>query len=65
MGGGAWLPVGREDDFMRCFERAPGGRGLHPSIFSAQRKHFLWDTLGGVSLSVTNSAQVELKSGRV
>ena len=29
------------------------GRSLHSCTFSAQRKHFSWDTLGGVSLSVT------------
>ena len=41
------------------------GRGLHSSICSALRKHFLWDTLRIVSLSVTKTAQVELKCGRV
>jgi len=43
----------------------PAARGLHSSTFSAQRKHILSDTLVGVTLSVTNTAQVELKSGRV
>jgi hypothetical protein len=40
-------------------------QGLHSSTFSAQRKHLLWDTLRVVSLSVTKTAQVELKRGRV
>jgi hypothetical protein len=37
-------------------------QGLTLVHFSAQRMHFLWDTLVGVSLSVTNTAQVELES---
>jgi hypothetical protein len=41
------------------------GMGLHSSTFSAQRKLFLWDMLGGVSLSVENTAQIELQSGSV
>jgi hypothetical protein len=41
------------------------GRGLHSTTFSAQRKHFLWDALVGVSLTVIRAAQAELKSGRV
>ena len=42
-------------------------KGLHSSTFSAQRKHFLWDTvtLVGVSLSVENESQVRLRSGRM
>jgi len=35
------------------------------SLYSAQRKHLLRDALCGVSLSVTETAQVELRSGRV
>jgi len=40
-------------------------RGLHSSAFSAQRKHVLWDTLVDVSLTVSGTAQVELKRRRV
>jgi len=43
----------------------PSARGSHSSTFPPQRKHFVWDTLGGVSLSVAELAQVELRSGRV
>jgi len=39
--------------------------GLHWSTFSAQLKHFLWNALVGVSMTVFRTAQVELKSGRV
>ena len=31
--------------------------------YSAQRKHFLWCTLGGYQVSVTRMAQDELRSG--
>ena len=42
-------------------------QGLTLVHFSAQShsSHFLWDTLGGVSLIMTKAAQVELTSGRV
>ena len=45
-----------------CSTLSFSGRGLHSSTISAQRKHFLSSS---VSLSVTETAQVELKSGRV
>ena len=56
---------GRPAPRPRCAAWAPTTRGLHSSTISAQRKHFLWDTLGGVNLSVMKSAQVEVKSGQV
>ena len=40
-------------------------QGLALVHFSYQRKHFLRDTFGGFSVSVTKTAQVELRSGRV
>jgi hypothetical protein len=44
-------------------------REEHPqpgAYFSAQREHLLWDTLGGgFRVSVTKTAQVELRNGRV
>ena len=50
-------------------------QGLTLVHYSAQRKHILWDTLGasfspslldrGTRRGVTNTAEVELKSGRV
>ena len=47
------------------FFALPMSRVLHSSTFSAQRKRFLWDTLGCVCLKVANMTQVELRSGRV
>jgi len=41
------------------------GKGLHSSTFSAHPNHLLGNTLRGVRVSVTESAQVELESGRV
>ena len=43
----------------------PPGQGLTLVHFSAQRKLFLWDTLGGYQVSVTKTALDELRSGRV
>jgi len=40
-----------------------GAQGLTLVHLSAQRKHLLWDMLYGVSL--TKTAQVELRGGRV
>ena len=34
------------------------------SSLAAQHKHYLWDTLGGDSVPVTNMVQVELKRGK-
>jgi hypothetical protein len=38
-------------------------QGLTLVHFPAQRKHSVGDKLGGVSMSVTKAAQVELNSG--
>jgi len=43
----------------------PATRAFNSLTFLAQGKHFLGDTLGGVSLLVTKTAQIELKSGGV
>jgi hypothetical protein len=40
-------------------------QGLTPVYSSAQYKPLLWDALGGFRVSVTNTTQVELISGRV
>jgi len=40
-------------------------RGLHSSISLAQNQHCLWDMSNSVRLSVTETAQVELKRGRM
>ena len=40
-------------------------QGLTFLDLSAQRKHLLWDTLGGFRVSVTETDQVELRNGRV
>jgi hypothetical protein len=45
---------------------SPGGAGAGAYTRPlAQREHFLWDTLAGVSLAVVKTAQVELNRGRV
>jgi hypothetical protein len=41
------------------------GQGLILVRFSAQREHFLRDTLGGSRVSMTKTALGELRSGRV
>ena len=40
-------------------------RGLTLLHVLAQRRHLLWNTLGGFSVSVTKTSQLGLKSGRV
>jgi hypothetical protein len=63
------LAAGKGEDAVRGAaprqRRRLHGRGLHSSVSFAQHKHFLWDTQVGVNLSVTKTAQVELKPGRV
>jgi len=58
------------DDVARHYPRVPQqregelARGFQSSTtFWLNLTPFLWDTLGGVNLSVTEAAQVELKSG--
>jgi hypothetical protein len=46
-------------------QQVPLSRGLHSSEFSAQRKHFFGDALESVSLSMTETAQLEQRGGRV
>jgi hypothetical protein len=42
-----------------------GGKALHSSTFRLNVTQAVWDTLDGVSESITKMAQVELKSGGV
>ena len=46
-------------------EDTVASRGLTSSTFQLKGTQVLWDTLGGVNLSVTNTAPVKLRSGRV
>ena len=42
----------------------PGSRGLHSSTFRRNVFTFLWDTLGILRVAVSQTAQIELRSGR-
>ena len=43
----------------------PRAKGLHSSTFPAHLQHFSWDGMDGFGDSVTKTAQVEVRSGRV